>query len=65
MAMSWESVRHQLLEIYSAGKQYRGHRAYSPLLLFKMLWCAKGTTYRIGRLNYMYGGRFMLGIIVG
>ena len=35
--MQWESVRQQLLEIYPVGKQARGQKAYSPLLLFKML----------------------------
>ncbi len=36
--MNWESIAQLLLEIYPVGKQSRGQKAYSPLLLFKMLW---------------------------
>ena len=35
--MNWKSIREQLLEIYPVGKQSRGQKAYTPLLLFKML----------------------------
>ena len=35
--MNWESIRQQLMEIYPVGKHSRGQKAYSPLLLFKML----------------------------
>ncbi len=35
--MNWESITQLLLDIYPVGKQSRGQKAYSPLLLFKML----------------------------
>ena len=35
--MNWESIAQLLLDIYPVGKQSRGQKAYSPLLLFKML----------------------------
>ncbi|MDE2644477.1 MAG: IS5 family transposase [Bacteroidota bacterium] len=35
--MNWESIRQPLMEIYPVGQHSRGQKAYSPLLLFKML----------------------------